>query len=348
VIRTVREQIDRYDPVQVGWSGQIKEYREEHFYGEVGEFRHRHISQLVGLYPGTSISGETPAWLDAAKRSLDLRSDESTGWALAHRMNAWARTGDGNRTHKLYRELLTHRTNDNLWDMHPPFQIDGNFGGCAAVAEMLLQSHDGYIRILPSLPDCWADGEVSGLCARGALEVDMAWKNGRAVRIVLRTRKSGPVKLSYAHIRGAQVTDASGHRMDVRHKGTGELHFTAEAGGVYTIAVPAWYREKPDTVTGLTADRATSTLTWDAVKGVSYSIHRAVNGAPGYTTIASDVQGGTFVDESGEMHRAEVIMYKVVPWKDGEPGEAAWITVNPATKLDLDRRKRYLYGIMKK
>ncbi len=343
-----QSQQDKYDSVLVGWDGHIKEYREEKFYGEIGEFHHRHISQLVALMPGTAINPTTDAWLDAAKTTLDFRGDRSTGWALAHRMNAWARTGDGNRTHKLYRELLTHRTNDNLWDMHPPFQIDGNFGGCAAVAEMLLQSHDGYIRILPSLPDCWADGEVSGLCARGALEVDMAWKNGRAVRIVLRTRKAGPVKLSYAHIRGAQVTDASGHRMDVRHKGTGELHFTAEAGGVYTIAVPAWYREKPDTVTGLTADRATSTLTWDAVKGVSYSIHRAVNGAPGYTTIASDVQGGTFVDESGEMHRAEVIMYKVVPWKDGEPGEAAWITVNPATKLDLDRRKRYLYGIMKK
>ncbi|MBP3388565.1 MAG: glycoside hydrolase N-terminal domain-containing protein, partial [Clostridia bacterium] len=100
VIRELRKQIDRYDPVQVGWSGQIKEYREEHFYSEVGEYRHRHISQLVGLYPGTLIGLDSPAWLDAAKLTLDYRSDMSAGWALAHRMNAWARAKDGNRAYK--------------------------------------------------------------------------------------------------------------------------------------------------------------------------------------------------------------------------------------------------------
>ncbi|MBQ2277302.1 MAG: glycoside hydrolase N-terminal domain-containing protein, partial [Clostridia bacterium] len=200
VIRTVREQIDRYDPVQVGWSGQIKEYREEHFYGEVGEFRHRHISQLVGLYPGTSISGETPAWLDAAKRSLDLRSDESTGWALAHRLNTWARTGDGNRAHKLYANLLGQRTLPNLWDTHPPFQIDGNFGGTSGVAEMLIQSHETYIRPLPTLPDAWADGSYTGLAARGGFTLDTAWKNGCAETITVHSAAGGECRLEYTGI----------------------------------------------------------------------------------------------------------------------------------------------------
>ncbi len=343
-----RRQLDKYDAVQVGWDGQIKEYREEKFYGEIGEFHHRHISQLVALMPGTAIHMGTDAWMDAAKTTLNFRGDQSTGWALAHRMNAWARTGDGNRTHKLYRELLTHRTNDNLWDMHPPFQIDGNFGGCAAVAEMLLQSHDGLIRVLPSLPDCWASGKVSGLCARGAFEVDIAWRDHRAEQIVLRAQKGGPVRLHYPHLRGAQVTDNRGHRVEISFKGSHGLRFTSEPGATYTVTVPARRKGKPAPVTGLTADRAAATLNWDAVKGVSYSIHRAVDGDPCYTLIASDVQGGTFVDESGVLDDAEIAMYKVVPWKDGESGEGAWVTVNPATPLELARRKRFLYGIMKK
>lgn len=350
MLNEYNEDVDRqqaqqphYDPVQVGWNGQIKEYREENFYGEIGEIHHRHISQLVGLMPGTMINMKTDAWIDAAKTTLNFRGDQSTGWALAHRMNAWARTGDGNRTYKLYRTLLSSRTNDNLWDMHPPFQIDGNFGGCAAVAEMLLQSHDGTIRILPSLPDCWPEGRVSGLCARGAFEVDISWTDGRAQEIKIRSGKGGEVKLCYPHIRGAHIKDAHGHRVDIKFRGGSEMSFAAEAGGEYTIVVPEWKKECPVALAGLQVDGDHRTLTWEAVSGVTYSVLRAVNSEPCYKTIASDIQGGTFVDESGVYDHAETVTYKVIPWKNGEPGQGAWTTLHHATRLQMDRFKNDQY-----
>ncbi len=208
VVQTARAQIDHLDPVQVGASGQIKEYREENAYGEIGEWEHRHISHLCGLYPGSVINRQTPEWMQAARTTLDLRGDKSTGWAMAHRLNAWARVMDGNRAHKLYRTLLSKGTFPNLWDAHPPFQIDGNLGGVSGVCEMLLHSQAGFIDVLPALPDEWAVcGRFEGLVARGNVVVDAAWEQGTVHEIALTARKGGTVRLRCDRLpKGGAVT----------------------------------------------------------------------------------------------------------------------------------------------
>ena len=199
VVARAREQAGRYDPVLIGDSGQVKEFRNEHAYGEFGEKHHRHLSQLVGLYPGSQITRNTPDWLDAAKRTLDLRGDESTGWALAHRLNAWARTGDGERSYRLFRTLLGKRTFPNLWDAHPPFQIDGNFGGTSGVTEMLMQSHAGFIDLLPALPEAWKKGGLfAGLRARGAFVVDCEWQDGVPTVVRVRSLRGSVPEVAFA------------------------------------------------------------------------------------------------------------------------------------------------------
>ncbi len=332
VIRTVREQIDRYDPVQVGWSGQIKEYREEHFYGEVGEYRHRHISQLVGLYPGTSIQTETPAWLDAAKVSLDLRSDESTGWALAHRLNTWARTGDGNRAHKLYSNLIGKRTLPNLWDFHPPFQIDGNFGGTSGVAEMLIQSHESYIRPLPTIPDAWSDGSFRGLAARGGFTLDVHWKNGCADTITVHSAAGEECRLSYPGI-GKAARDFAAEAPDADH-----LIFATEIGKTYTITdIPAW--EKLPVPTELRANRS-GLLSWTFDGAVD--IWRAIDSSPVYEKIAQNVTDKLYTDVTRIYDTSETVTYKITRAGSASSGAGACVTLNHSTELE---RMRYRYWV---
>jgi len=191
----IASDLARLDPVQIGASGQIKEYREEENYGDIGEYNHRHISHLVGLYPGTVINGNKPEWIAAAQVSLDKRGDVSTGWSTAHKMNAWARTKNGKRAHDLLHMLLAKCTLPNLWDSHPPFQIDGNFGGTAGIAEMLLQSHEGYIHVLPALPEEWNSGSFTGLSARGGYTVSAEWNAGEVFKVSITAKKDGKMKM---------------------------------------------------------------------------------------------------------------------------------------------------------
>jgi alpha-L-fucosidase 2 len=195
----LRGAMKRLDPIQVGASGQIKEYREEDNYSDIGQPQHRHISHLCPLYPGTLISSAQEEWMEAARITLDLRGDKATGWAMAHRMNCRARLKEGEKAHRVFRSFIQKRVVENLWTLHPPFQIDGNLGTMAGTVEMLLQSHQGYIEILPALPGAWASGSFSGLVARGNVEVSAEWSEGRVTDITLVSRKGGTCRLACPH-----------------------------------------------------------------------------------------------------------------------------------------------------
>ena len=155
----------------VGSNGQILEWNEDF---EEADPHHRHLSQLYELHPGRGITEKTPELYEAARTSLLRRGDAGTGWSLAWKILMWARMKDGVHTGKLMNEIL------HLFCAHPPYQIDGNFGYTAGVAEALLQSHDGVITILPALPEKWTKGEISGLKARGNITVSIRWENGKA------------------------------------------------------------------------------------------------------------------------------------------------------------------------
>lgn len=232
----LEEAIQKLPPMQISSKGgYLQEWLEDY---EETDIHHRHVSHLFGLYPSNQISvAETPELAAAARKTLERRGDAGTGWSRAWKINFWARLHDGNRAYKLLKNLLTPVAIDgkivyngggtypNLFCAHPPFQIDGNFGGCAGIAEMLIQSQQGYIEVLPALPDVWKNGSFKGLCVRGGGVVDLSWRDGKAEQLVLTARVDHtfkvkiPANVSAVALKGKNLNIEDGYVKVVLNKG---------------------------------------------------------------------------------------------------------------------------------
>ncbi|WP_413777863.1 MULTISPECIES: glycosyl hydrolase family 95 catalytic domain-containing protein [unclassified Streptomyces] len=220
--------------MKVGAHGQLQEWQQDWDAG-APERQHRHISHLYGLHPSNQISRtRTPELFAAARTTLVQRGDAGTGWSLAWKINFWARLQEGERSHQLLSDLLTpERTAPNLFDLHPPFQIDGNFGATARITEWFVQSQHDEVQLLPALPPGLPNGSVRGLLARGGFEVDVTWAGGVLTEAVLRARASGPARLRTA--RAVTVTTSTGVQVPVTRPESGVTAFTAVTGTHYRI-----------------------------------------------------------------------------------------------------------------
>lgn len=214
--------VSKLPPMHIGKYSQLQEWLEDK---DDPQNEHRHVSHLYGLYPGNQISPYTnPALFEAARNSLIYRGDMATGWSIGWKVNLWARLLDGNHAYKIVSNMLTlagkgnedGRTYPNMFTAHPPFQIDGNFGLTAGIAEMLVQSHDGAVHLLPALPDVWKNGSVSGIMARGGFEISMKWKDGEVSEISILSKLGGNLRIrAHVPLTGKELSKSEGNNSNL-------------------------------------------------------------------------------------------------------------------------------------
>ena len=250
---------DGLKPIEIGESGQIKEWYDETALGQTAngkisgyDPKHRHMSHLLGVYPGDLVTVDNKEYMDAAKVSLTERGDNATGWGIAQRLNTWARTGDGNHSYQIINQFIKTGIYSNLWDSHAPYQIDGNFGFTSGVAEMLLQSNAGYINLLPAMPDeQWTTGSVSGLVARGNFEVSESWKDGALTEAKIVSNNGGTCTVQAGDWEYVDVRDSKGNKVAVSgvEGKDGRVTFETTEGESYVLTET----DKPSIVVDKTA-----------------------------------------------------------------------------------------------
>ena len=348
-------QADLKGPIEVGDSGQIKEWYTETTVNSMGEgYNHRHMSHLLGLYPGDLITEDNAEWFAAAKVSMQNRTDVSTGWGMAQRINSWARLGDGNKALQLIENLFKNGIYANLFDYHEPkyFQIDGNFGYTSGVAEMLLQSNAGYINLLPAVPDAWVNGSVDGLVAQGNFEVSMNWADGNVKTATILSKNGREAVVQTKNASLATVVDSDGNVVDVTPVKENRISFATEAGKSYTLKdIPASATvTAPTGLTALRADAENVNLSWNAVtaeegSNVTYNVYRQVEDGD-VICIETGLATTTYTDTTADKTLG-TMKYQVAAVVDGiESEKSAVVTVTEpigAGKIDnTDERIAYV------
>ena len=310
ILSDIEAKLPLLDPVNVGKNGHVKEYREEEYYGELGLYEHHGMGQLVGVYPGTTITSKTNAWQDAAAATAIERGINFTGHQASFKQLVWARLGDGANSYLVAQEHIVKYIRDNLLNTHSPFQIDGNFGYTAGVAEMLIQSHEGYIKVLPALPQQWNTGSYKGLTARGGFEVDAEWTDGNVTRIAITSNAGQPCSLNHFRVSAATVVDSKGNPVTFTVENEDLITFATVEGETYTITNLS-AKPNVEAPADLTYTDGTK-LSWEAsADAVSYKVYRAVNDQATYELIAENVTETSYTYAPTDLKAGDQLILRV-------------------------------------